>query len=135
MWKSQVYYIVYKKVIKRSMWIWTWYLWWCYNIGPKYTVFSQSDQHPSTERCKLYQLYLLTKVLHSAILFCFVLWLAKWILLLAGDVESNPGLTLVCAVQCMWRSVLHWTVHPDDGPGPMDKPCQMTVPESVSIAQ
>ena len=53
-----------------------------------------------------------------------VLWLAKRILLLAGDVESNSGLTSVCTVQCMGRGVLHWTVHPDGSPGPMDKPHQ-----------
>ena len=38
-----------------------------------------------------------------------------------GDVESNPGPT---SVSCMWRGVLHWTVHPDGGPEPMDKPRQ-----------
>ena len=27
-------------------------------------------------------------------------------------------------VQFSARGVLHWTVNPDDGPGPMDKPCQ-----------
>ena len=28
------------------------------HLGPKDTAFLQSDQHPLTERCKLYQLYL-----------------------------------------------------------------------------
>ena len=40
------------------------------------------------------------------------LWLAKRILLLAGEVKSNPDPTSMCTVQCMWRGVLHWNVHP-----------------------
>ena len=41
-----------------------------------------------------------------------------------GNVESNPGPTSLCTVQCMWRGMLHWTVHPDDRPGPFDNPRQ-----------
>ena len=98
--------------------------------GLKDTAFSQSDQHPSTARCKLYQFYLPYQRPSRSHSFCLagqvpVLWLAKRILPQEGDVESNPGLTSVCTVECMWRGVLQWTVHPYGGPGPMNKPCKV----------
>ena len=93
--------------------------------GLKDTAFSQSDQHPSTARCKLYQFYLPYQRPSRSHSFCLagqvpVLWLAKRILPQEGDVESNPGLTSVCR----WRGLLHWTEHPDSGHGLMDKPHQ-----------
>ena len=69
-----------------------------FSIGSKDTAFSQSVPF----------LFVLSAKFP-------VLWLAKRILLLTGDVESNSDPTSVCTVQCMWRGVLHWTVHSDDG--------------------
>ena len=73
----------------------------------KDTAFSQLDQHPSTERCKLYHLYLPYQRhprCHSC-LSCRLRFPS------CGWQSESFGPTSVCTVQCMWRGVLHWTVH------------------------
>ena len=85
------------------------------NSGLKDTAFSQpSDQHPSTERCKLYQLYLPYQRP------------PRYNITFGGRcrVEPRPDFVVYSVVQVKRCVALNCTPHPDGSHGPMDKPRQ-----------